>query len=214
MDLVASYAQIVGRIDRRRKQADSIHADTSLTPWERRFLTESLVSNIWLDWSNFVKQVLVASCNGSPTRSGGLVTPRTEPDNSESRIRHEIKRIYKNALPVAGQTDTGNIEPTWAHSGKIVSYVTGLSPNNSTVLQGAFGAGNLPGHKRLHLIRNACAHKSKQNRIEVATLKSTYVTSHFIDPSDIVWGVNATTNRIALYEWLTDIETMADVATN
>lgn len=214
MNLVASYAQIVGRIDRRRKQADSILSDASLTPWKRRFLTESLISNLWLDWSNFVKQVLIASCSGSPTRSGAHVVSRVAPDNSEPRIRHEIKRINKNVTPIAGQVDAGLLEPTWAHSGKIVGYVTGLAPTNAVVLQGAFGAGNLPGHKRVHLIRNACAHKSKHNRTEVAALRATYITSHFHDPVDIAWGVNSVTNAIALYEWLTDMETMADTATN
>jgi len=214
MNLVASYAQIVGRINRRRKQADSILLNTSLTPWERRFLTESLISNLWLDWSNFVKQVLIASCSGSPTRSRGHVVARIAPDNSEPRIRYEVKRIYKNAARVAGLVDTGVLEPTWAHSNKIVGYVTGLAPSNVAVLQGAFGSGNLPGHKRVHLIRNACAHKSKNNRIEVAALRSIYLTPHFIDPVDIVWGINSTSNKIALYEWLTDMETMADSATN
>lgn len=203
----------MGLIERRRKQANSILSDSSLTPWERRFLTESLISNLWLDWSKFVKQVLISSCNGSPTRSGVNILPRLSPDNSEPRIRHEIKRIYKNCAPVPGQIDNGALEPTWAHPGKIVGYITGLSPANALVLQGAFGAGNLPGHKRVHLIRNACAHKSISNRMEVATLRSNYDTSHFMDCIDIVWGVNLATNKIALFEWLADMEIMADAAT-
>lgn len=214
MNLIASYVQISGRIDRRRKQADSIISDSGLKPWERRFLSESLISNLWLDWSTFVKQVLIASCNGSPTRSGSTVVARAVVDNSEARIRHEIKRIYKNALPVAGQVDAGNVEPTWAHSLKIVGYVTGLAPSNASILQGAFGAGNLPGHKMVHLVRNACAHKSLHNRNEVASLKATYMTSHFLDPIDIIWGTNSVSQAIAFYEWLSDMETMADIATN
>jgi hypothetical protein len=214
MNLVGSYVQIVGRIDRRRRQANLIIADVSLTPWKRRFLTESLVSNVWLDWSTFVKQVFVASCNGSLTRSGLYVAPRAVLDNSEPRIRHEIKRIYKNCLPVPGQTDSSNVEPTWAHSGKIVAYITGLSPSNAVTLQSAFGAGNLTGPKRVHLVRNACAHKSKHNRIEVSQLRSIYSTTHYLDPIDIAWGVNPVTNGIAMYEWLSDMETMADVATS
>ena len=214
MNLVGSYVQIVGRIDRRRRQANSIIADISLTPWKRRFLTESLVSNVWLDWSTFVKQVFVASCNGSLTRSGSFIAPRAGLDNSEPRIRHEIRSIYGNKIPVPGHTDKGNSEPTWADTWKIVAYINGLAPSNAVTLKSAFGAGNLTGSKRVHLVRNACAHKSRHNRTEVSQLRSMYITTHYLDPIDIAWGVNPATNGIAMYEWLSDMETMADVATS
>jgi hypothetical protein len=41
-----------------------------------------------------------------------------------------------------------------------------------------------------------------------------YITTHYLDPIDIAWGVNPATNGIAMYEWLSDMETMADVATS
>ena len=214
MNLVGSYVQIVGRLDRRRRQANSILADVSLTPWERRFLTESLVSNVWLDWSTFVKQVFVASCNGSPTRSGTYVTPRAVLDNSEPRIRHEISSIYRNRNSVPGHVDIGKSEPTWADAWKIVTYINGLAPSNAATLLSAFGAGNLTGTKRVHLVRNACAHKSRYNRTEVSQLRATYITDHYLDPVDIAWGINLATNGIAIYEWLSDMEIMADIATS
>jgi hypothetical protein len=45
-------------------------------------------------------------------------------------------------------------------------------------------------------------------------LKITYSTAHFYDPVDIVWGTNASTNSIAIFEWISDLETMADLATD
>lgn len=217
MTLVVSYARIVGRLSRKRVQATSIHDDHIsglLSPWEFRFLSEALLSNLWIDWNIFVRQVLVLSCNGSITRSGVVTPARTLPDNSESRIAYEIKEYGKgNTGPHPTKTFSGPIEPTWAHPDKIISYISGLAPSNGATLQLAFGSAGLFGPKRIQLVRNACAHKSKPNRNDVQSLRSLYLTNHFYDPIDIVWGSNPSTNSIAIFEWIEDLEDIADLAT-
>jgi|APLak6261663543_1056040.scaffolds.fasta_scaffold02259_2 hypothetical protein len=216
MTLTGSYARICGRLARRHDQATSIfddHAKGILSPWEFRFLAEALLSNLWIDWNFFVKQVLVLSCNGSITRSGVIVPARSAPNNSESRITYEIMQYSKNATVNPNRTFSGAIEPTWAHPDKIIGCITGLAPSNISTLQQAFGSAGLFGPKRIHLVRNACAHKTRSNRNDVQVLRSLYLTNHFFDPIDIIWGNNSSTNSIAIFEWIEDLEDIANLAT-
>jgi len=216
MTLVVSHARIVSRLSRKRVQATSIlddHVKGLLSPWEFRFLAEALLSNLWIDWNIFVRQVLVLSCNGSITRSGVMMPARALPDNSESRIAYEIKQYGIGVTPHSTKKFSGPIEPTWAHPDRIIAYISGLAPSNAATLQMAFGSAGLFGPKRIHLVRNACAHKSKSNRSDVQSLRSLYLTNHFYDPIDIVWGSNPSTNSIAIFEWIEDLEDIADLAT-
>jgi len=216
MSLTTSHARIIGRLSRRHKQATSIfddHANGKLSPWEFRFLSEALLSNLWIDWNVFVKQLLVLSCNGSATRSGLVVTPRAVPNNSESRITYEVIQHSKSCLVNPTKVFSGSVEPTWAHPDRIIACITGLAPSNTPALQMAFGSAGLFGPKRIHLVRNACAHKSISNRNDVKALQNLYSTKHFLDPIDIIWGSNPLTNSIAIFEWIEDLEVIADLAT-
>lgn len=216
MPLSSSYIRIVGRLARRRIQANSIlldNANSALTPWELRFLSESLLSNIWLDWNTFVKEIFIESCGGTTTRQGIVVPARPVADNCAARICYEVKQYAAGHGTQVGKTYLGPLDPTWANPEKIIACITGLDPANVSTLQQAFGAGNLVGHKRIHLVRNACAHRSRLNRAGIKTLTTAYTTKHFYDPIDIIWGSNASTNAIAIFEWIADLETMADIAT-
>lgn len=198
-------------------QANTIlldNANSALTPWKLRFLSESLLSNLWIDWNNFVRDVFIESCNGTTTRRGTIIPPRAVADNSPERICYEVKQLALGNNVQAGKIYSGPQDPTWANPDKIITCVTGLAPANASSLQQAFGAGNLVGHKRIHLVRNACAHKSRLNRAGVKALTITYPTTHFHDPIDIIWGTNASTQSIAIFEWISDLETMADLATD
>jgi hypothetical protein len=218
MNFTKCYVRISGRLSRRHRQATLIlndHVNGVLSPWEFRFLGEALLANLWIDWNIFVKQVLLLSCNGSITRSGVIVPMRPSADNSESRITYEFIQYSKNLTVNPTKIYSGSIEPTWAHPDRIIGCITGLAPSNTNALQGAFGSAGLFGPKRIHLIRNACAHKSKHNRKDVMrTLRGLYLTNHFKDPIDIIWGSNPTTNSIAIFEWIDDLINIADLATN
>ena len=216
MTLIRSYTRITSRLSRRHEQATSILEDYEndlFSPWEFRFLSEALLSNLWIDWNVFVKQVLVLSCNGSITRNGLVVPARVASDNSENRITYEVKQHNNGARINPTNTFSGPIEPTWAHPDRIISYITGLAPSNTPALQIAFGSAGLFGPKRIHLVRNACAHKSKLNRKDVMALRNLYLTNHFLDPIDIIWGSNPSTYSIAIFEWIEDLGVIADLAT-
>ena len=216
MSLIKSYVRINSRLSRRRKQATSIFDDSmkgNLSPWEFRFLAESLLSNLWIDWNIFVKEILVLSCKGTSTRSGATVLARAVPDNSEARITYEVNQHSKGNKVNSTNIFSGAVEPTWAHPERIITCITGLASSNTPALQMAFGAAGLFGPKRIHLVRNSCAHKSRLNRYDVWSLRSLYVTKHFLDPIDIIWGSNLSTNSIAIFEWIEDLEYIADLAT-
>lgn len=216
MTLSTRYTHISGRLARRRAQANTIFSDylnLALTPWELRFLSESLLSNIWIDWNNFVKNIFIESCEGTITRNGVMIPARGTPDNSPERICYEVKQLASGSNIQPGRIYSGPQDPTWANPDKIIACISGLAPANTSTLQQAFGAGNLVGHRRIHLVRNACAHKSRPNRANVMNLLATYPTKHFHDPVDIIWGTSTSTNSIAIFEWISDLETMADLAT-
>ena len=147
------------------------------------------------------------------TRQGTIVPTRVAADNCPERICYEVKQYAAGNNVQLGKTYSGSLEPTWANPDKIIACITGLAPANASTLQQAFGAGNLVGHKRIHIVRNACAHKSRLNRAGIKNLTTAYVTSHFFDPIDVIWGNNVSTNAIAIFEWIADLETMADLAT-
>jgi hypothetical protein len=167
-----------------------------------------------LDWNEFVKAVLIDSCQGAVTRAGLVIPARAVADNSEQRIRYEIKQYGQGNPAPQGRTDSGAIEPTWANPTKIVRCLSGLNPTNVAALQSAFGAGGLLGSTRIHAVRNACAHKSRHNRLEVATLRASYITAHYLDPIDIVWAIDALSGTTAIFDWMVDLETVADLATH
>ena len=48
--------------------------------------------------------------------------------------------------------------------------------------------------------------------VGVKALRAFYSTPHFMDPIDILWGKSGV-NGIAIYEWILDLETMAELAT-
>jgi hypothetical protein len=198
-------------------QANTIfleNANNKLTPWKLRFLSESLLSNIWIDWNNFVKDVFIESCSGTISRRGTVIPPRSVADNCPERICYEVKQLIAGKNVQLNKIYSGQIDTTWANPDKIITCITGLAPANVNTLQQAFGAGNLVGHKRIHLVRNACAHKNRLNRAAVLALKTSYPTIHFYDPVDIIWGTSASTKSIAIFEWISDLETMADLATD
>lgn len=177
-------------------------------------MSESLLSNIWIDWNNFVKDIFIESCNGTITRRGTIILPRAVADNSPERICYEVRQLALGNNIQVDKIYSGPQDPTWANPDKIIACITGLAPANVSTLQQAFGSGNLVGHKRIHLVRNACAHKSRLNRANVMALLTFYPTKHFYDPVDIIWGTNASTKSIAIFEWISDLETMADLATD
>lgn len=216
MTLEGLYARIMSRLSRRRMQANSIladHANGLFSPWEFRFVAEALLSNLWLDWNAFVKQTFILSCNGSITRTGATVLAREAQDNSESRIAYEVQQYIKGRKAPPNGTHNGSLEPTWAHPHRIITCINQLAPSNISTLQLAFGSAGLVGPKRIHLVRNACAHKTKENRAAVLELRSSYITNHFFDPIDIIWGSNPTTSSIAIFEWIEDLEDIAQLAT-
>lgn len=214
--LPGAYAWIEGRLDRRITQANAIQSDylsKLLVPWRFRFLSESLLANIWLDWNEFVKLTVLISCTGGNTRSGVLVPARAVPLNSKSRIIYEFAQYGKGEVPKVGKIHTSIVEPTWANPSTIVTSINGLAPSNSAQLGAAFGAGGLPGPGRIQMIRNASAHKSSAMRATAQGLRAFYTVTHYLEPIDLVWGVEPGTGNIALFDWIDDLKTISDLAT-
>jgi hypothetical protein len=156
---------------------------------------------------------LLESCSGTITCAGQPIPARAVPNNSLDRLRYEVKRITGGGVPSATATDPGPLEPTWARPDKIVTVISAVNPINANALVAAFGA-NLIGPTYIHMIRNACAHKSIFNRRAVAALRGRYVTGVYKDPIDIIWGQDPQTNNaLAIDVWMDELESIAMLAT-
>lgn len=212
MDIIGAYALITAQLDKRRTQANSILGESNIDPWRKRFLSESLLANLWIDWNEFARRVIISSCAGSKTRNATIIPPR-HGVNTEARIRHEFKRYSSGHTPTPFGVDAGPMEPTWAHSSGIIVAIGGINPANRGALLAAFGLSSTTGTRRVHLVRNACAHKSRTNRSDVRALRLYYETNHFVDPIDIIWATNKNTGDTAIFEWISDLEVVADLAT-
>jgi len=141
------------------------------------------------------------------------VEARAGSDNSEDRIAYEVWQFGLGNTPKPSGSIRKGWEPTWADSSKIIKSVHGLKSSNYLTLLSAFGALGLDGPKRMRVVRNACAHKTRLNRNEVGQLRIYYLNTHFLEPIDIIWGISHSRNSIAVFEWIEDLESIADLAT-
>jgi hypothetical protein len=214
--ILGLHTWIHNRIDLRIEQANSIQEEyfsSGLTPWRFRFLAESLLSNLWLDWNEFAKAVICISCRGSITRNGVAIPARVGVMNTTERITYEFSQYARGQIPKPALVHSSIVEPTWARPDKIVACLKGINMGNSMTLQAAFGAAGLPGPHRIQLVRNATAHKSRAMRVDAQSLRAFYSTPHFYEPIDIIWGVDPASGGVAIFDWLDDLKTISSLAT-
>lgn len=103
-------------------------------------------------------------------------------------------------------------EPTWGDQNFLVRAIPGLAPNNATTLITGFGL-SLNGPQHLQYVRNACAHLIPEAINQVKSLAVYYIGSSINDPIEVIWWIDPSTKTDAFYQWLEDMESIAEAVT-
>lgn len=178
----------------------------------RRHHLEGALSDAWQAYCSFVRNLCVRSSIGCTTASGVLHLPSVAPAHW-SRVSYIAVRASRNHAVLPALTNTIlRKEPTWGDSGKIVAIVSALQPGNRAILLGNLGGG-LTGPKHCQIVRNACAHRNHQTKVEVEALSSAYIASRIAHPTDAMLWRDPTSSTFAFLNWLDDMKTIAEGAT-
>jgi hypothetical protein len=185
-----------------------------LPPWQHRYMTESLISDVWLSWCWFSRVLIHKSLRGTKARDNRVVLGRNG-DNTWQRIGHECSKAAKS------ENHTGALpanflmrrEPTWGDIGSLIKMITALAPANQNQLLTAFGL-PLHGPKHIQLVRNCTAHKTIENIISLRSeFALVYAIQDIATPSEVAWAQRIGTADLAIDLWLHEIRVIADVAT-
>jgi len=203
------------RITKYSVRADFLQSQLGQIPsWQHRYLTESLVSDIWLSWCWFSRILIHKSLRGTKARDNKVISGRNT-DNSWQKIGHECSKAsqaknHSSPLPAGFMMRR---EPTWGDISSLIKIVNALAPANRTQLLTALG---LPfnGPKHIQQVRNCAAHKTIENLITLrADFSLSYTISSLATPYDIVWANKVGTADLAIDLWLNEIKTIAAIAT-
>jgi hypothetical protein len=161
----------------------------------------------------FCRSVIFKSCNGTKTRIGNYVPPRSRL-NSWQRISYEARQAAR------GQTcrSSGTInflrnEPTWGDQSVLLSAIPALSPHNQQNLMTGFGL-SLNAPKHLQIVRNACFHINNETMSEVRQLMVFYIGTNLSHPVDIMWWLEPSSQSDAFFVWLEELEIIANQVTS
>lgn len=185
----------------------------SYDAWEYRYLTETLLSEIWQTWCLFSRVLLLKSLRGCRARNGDFIIGRVG-ENSWERVCYEAVNFIKNRKI----TDEGHknfkmkYELTWGDVDVFIKAVNYFSPSNKSALLSSYG---LPfeGVKHIQKVRNSCAHKNIENMNELARLSTYYDFYRLSSPIDIVWTLKRGGNLLAIESWIDELNIIAKNAT-
>ena len=183
--------------------------------WQHRYLTESLMSEIWLTWCLFSRDVVHKSIRGTKARDSRIIVPRVG-NNTWQTIGHQSRRAAKseNHLTPTPPAFLMRHEPTWGDSGSIIKIINTLMPANHGQLATAYGL-PLLGPRHLQLVRNCAAHKTVENLAYLrSNLALTYTFHNKATPAEVAWSLKTGTPDLAIDLWIDDMRTIADVATS
>jgi len=204
-----------GRINNYNNKVSYLQSQIGMIPaWQHRYLTESLISDIWLTWCWFSRVLIHKSLRGTKARDNRVVAGRSG-DNSWQRIGHECSKAaklenHRGALPA---NFLMRREPTWGDIGCLIKMITALAPANQNQLLTAFGL-PLQGPKHVQLVRNCAAHKTVENLFSLrAEFALVYSIPRIATPAEIAWAQKIGTTDLAIDLWLHEMRVIADVAT-
>lgn len=210
--------KLYGWFDRRCKSYSSrinlLRSRKGAIPdWEHRYLTESLMSEMWQSWCHFNRLLLLRSLRGGTARDGSAIVARVS-DNSWRRIGYEAKQASQSLPPKPTKHLNFMMwkEPTWGDLDAYIRIVIGLNPSNSTVLLSSFGIPYV-GVKELQLVRNCCAHKNVENIFGLQALSATYDVRGVRFSADFAWVKEISSHNVAIEIWSYHMNLMADLAT-
>ncbi|MEX2165020.1 MAG: hypothetical protein WD823_12365 [Sulfuricaulis sp.] len=208
------YKKLSLQLNRLQTRAVDIEVKLgSVEPWRTRYMTESLIQDLWHTWCSFVRELVISSCTGCITRNGSIIPARLA-NNSWQRLGYEAKQaVYGNNISPGRLLKSIRQEPTWGDQKNIIPILSVLAPANKNELISAFGL-PLRGPRHLQIVRNACMHKHGEIMLDMRTIQIYYLASNVKQPSELVWHTEAASKQIAFFRWLDDLKIIADVGTS
>lgn len=211
--MISVYKKYLKRNFVLRERAECIYEwPNDASPWEFQYLSYTLLSDIWQNWCEFCREIIMLSCSGTTTRSGARVNARIN-DNSWQRVAYEAKQAIKGRAVQPGRLiQFRRHEPTWGDQRVLLTIIPVLAPTNTSDLLSCFG---LPTYapKHIQTIRNACAHINSETISEVRSLLPLYRGRNFSHPLDLLWWIEPNNNSDALFFWLEELESIASLTT-
>jgi len=173
----------------------------------RRWILETVLSDSWQSYCNFVRHVCVQSCVGCTTSSSTIKA--TAVPCTWNRVSYVASRAARGHTVAAGRVN-GLLrkEPTWGDPVKIATIINALNPSNKAVLLNHF-SGGLFGPKHCQVVRNATAHKNTQTKTEVLALAASYSANPIRYPTDAMFWVDPPSGKFAFLSWLDDMRAIA-----
>jgi len=212
--MISTHRRFFKKNLRLRERAEYIYAWPSSNPeWEFKYLSFSLLSDIWQNWCTFCREVILKSCVGANSRSGTIIYPRSR-INSWQRIAYETKQASKGRTIDATSTVTfRRHEPTWGDINLLLTAIPRLSISNANNLLTGFGL-SLYAPRHIQIIRNACVHTDSESMQEVRNLMIYYIGTGLKNPIDLMWWLESVTKTDAIFFWLEELEIIADYVTS
>lgn len=173
----------------------------------KRWILETVLSDSWQSYCNFVRHVCVQSCIGCTTPSGAVTA--TAVPCTWARVSYVAIQAAKGGAVAAGKTNAIlRKEPTWGDPTKITAIINILNPSNKAILISHL-SGGLSGPKHCQTVRNASAHKNNQTKNEVLALAASYAAHPIIYPTDAMFWIDPTSGDLAFISWLEDMRAIA-----
>jgi hypothetical protein len=214
MLLSALFVKIVARLDTIRDRASAIELSRSPTrQWRDMYLAESLIGDIWQTWCNFARHFVVVQCSGYVSRSGMAVPQRADAPTKQ-RILYEGLALASGGQPKPAKIITHRYqEPTWGDTDRLAKILSGIGITHGSTLE-TIVLTSAARVKDLQIVRNACAHRSNEGLGEVLRIQTGYIVKFPIrTPSDLGWQGCGAPHSAALYQWISDVENLADLLT-
>ncbi|MBU2844333.1 hypothetical protein HF923_00485 [Acidithiobacillus ferriphilus] len=181
--------------------------------WEYKYITYSLISDIWKIWCLFCREVIILSCSGTKTRNGININARRA-DNTIQRISYEANQARHGRIIRPNKKDIYiRQEPTWGDQYLLMQVIPALSPNNTNSLITGFGL-DISAPKHIQIIRNYLAHSNVESANEVKNIAQHYNIMQGSDQMDALSWVEPSTASYAILYWLRDLESIASIVTN
>jgi hypothetical protein len=215
MDLSILFKKLVSRLDRLRDRAAFI--ESSALPyrdWRRVYWSEAIVQDLWTVWNAFARHFVVFQCTGCTNRVGTVIACR--PDSpTKTRVIYESSVIARSGVPKPKTASMQRyMEPTWGDPDRLANILSRIGAVHGPLME-AILLSNRGSVKHIQLVRNACAHRSRESLDYVLAIQQDYIIRYAVrNASDLCWQDYGSANASALYRWISDVENVADLLTN
>lgn len=209
MELTVHFNKLLARLSIVEKRfvvfESSMPARLDHSHW---MFLEGISSAAWQYWGTFCRSVIVDSALGAKTACGRSLVPCA---GCWEEVSYIASQVTRNQSPKQGKTNSNlRLEPTWGDPIKLNTVINALALGNKAALASAFGADSYIQH--LQTVRNAAAHRHRQNTASVLDLRPYYQVGRLRHPSEALLWLEEESRSVAFLFWLEDMRIIGKLA--